>query len=145
VKQSEFTQLSSVTRVLYLKEFQKVQGILEDEAALRRQISLLDVQAAQARDALRVEHAMQTVGADLLWQGWQTRMRHRLNLELAQVLAKKITVMDRVRTAFGRQNAVRTMADMESAVRQKRLQKLRENQLLAPQLMRSSAGDDQVS
>ena len=56
---------------------------------------------------------MRALGADLLWQGWHSRTRRQLNIELAQVTARKLMAMDKVRKAFGRKHAVQTMADQE--------------------------------
>jgi hypothetical protein len=69
---------------------------------------------------------MKALGADLLWEGWHTRAKRELNTELAQVTAKKLMAMDKLRKSFGRKTAIADMAkaerDLHKAARIKALQ-----------------------
>ena len=56
---------------------------------------------------------MKALGADLLWEGWHSRTRRQLNMDLAKATAQKLRMMDQLRTAFGRKHAVETMAATE--------------------------------
>lgn len=104
-----------VTEALYMREFQKVRGILEEETTLRQKLAQLDTQIADNQTAIRNDHTMKTVGVDMLWQGWVTRTRRNLNTELAQVMARKLVAMDGVRQAFGRRQAVEKLLDLDKA------------------------------
>lgn len=104
-----------VTEALYMREFQKIRSILEEETTLRQKLAQLDTQIADNQTAIRNDHTMKTVGADMLWQGWVTRTRRNLNTELAQVMARKLVAMDGVRQAFGRQQAVEKLLDLDKA------------------------------
>lgn len=117
MKQDKLAQMSQVTEAVYLAEFRKVQSLLQEEARLRGALAQLKEQAATERKALATDMPMQTIGADLLWQAWLVRSRKQLNIELSQVLAKKSIVMDRIRLAFGRRNAVQSMSDRFTADR----------------------------
>lgn len=123
MKQTKLDQMSRVTEAVYLSEFQKVKGILSDEARLRRDLAQLETQARQERQTLQDDVPMQSLGADVLWQAWLTRTQRQLNMELAQVMARKLTAMGRVRTAFGRQNAVHSMLETERKEAKKAAQK----------------------
>ena len=117
------TQMSRVTDALYLKEFQKIRHILERENELRASLTRLSEQVAQAQTQQTEAFAMQTIGADLLWQGWVTRTRRQLNIELAQVLAQKMRAISEAQRAFGKQQAVKSMRDMAAAARREKIDK----------------------
>lgn len=124
-------QISAVMCALYEKEFQAIRSVLAEESDLRGKLRQLDEQIAENRSTGANNHAMQVIGASFLWQGWTMRMRGQLNLELAQVMAKKLIAMDRVRVAFGRQQAVGMMTSAEHAAQKKRKVKQQEAALLA--------------
>lgn len=104
-----FASVQDVTEARYLAEYRKIQPILAEEARLRGALTRLDDQARAARDVLMDQHAMQATGADIQWQAWVSRTRRQLNVELAQVLARKSAAMEGVRAAFGRREAVKAM------------------------------------
>jgi hypothetical protein len=110
MKTEKLAQLAQVTEALYLREYEKIRPILAREAELRRDLTRLNGLAEEARRQEADAFAMRTVGADLLWQGWVTRTRRQLNIELATVMARKIEAMRRVRKAFGRRQAVAATA-----------------------------------
>lgn len=112
-KMAMLQQMAAVTEAQYLKEHAKIKPVLDQEARLRGQLSKLDHQVKAARADIDQDHAMKALGADLLWQGWHVRTRRTLNVELAQVTAKKLMAMDRLRKTFGRKTAVSDMADAE--------------------------------
>lgn len=73
---------------------------------------------------------MKALGADLLWQGWHSRTRRQLNVELAKATAQKLRMMDQLRLAFGRKHAVETMANAERKRHKAELAKAQMNRLL---------------
>lgn len=117
MRPDKLAQMSQVTEAVYLAEFRKIQPLLQEESRLRGALARLKEQAETERKALATDMPMQTIGADLLWQAWLVRSRKQLNIELSQVLARKSIVMDRIRHAFGRRNAVQTMSDRFTADR----------------------------
>ncbi|MQY41981.1 hypothetical protein GG681_04975 [Epibacterium sp. SM1969] len=125
MKQKMLDQMASVTEAQYLQEHAKIKPVLDAEAALRSKLTQLDAQVKEARGLSNQDIAMKSLGADLLWQGWHTRTRRQLNVELAQATAKKLMAMDRLRKSFGRKHAVETMAkeakEKQKADRQARL------------------------
>lgn len=106
MKLQTLNELQKIAQARYLSEFEKIRSILEKEKVLRRALRNLDEQGKSAGSSLETAQQMQMVGADLLWQRWASRTRNELNLELAQVLARKIAAMDDVRKTFGQGRAV---------------------------------------
>lgn len=125
MRKDKLDQMSRVTEAVYYAEYRKIQVLLQEESRLRKALARLQEQSEAERQTLATDMPMQSIGADLLWQGWLERSRKELNVELSQVLAKKSTAMDRVRRAFGRSNAVQTMHDKftsESAATRRKAQ-----------------------
>ena len=123
----QMQELVNITQVLYLKEQAAVQDILSKEAALRSKLAQIDQQVLQARDNARGVEPMKTTGADVIWLAWVGRAKTQLNLQLAQVLARKLLVMDKVRIAFGKTQVARQMAQTDANTQRKK----RQGQLLA--------------
>lgn len=121
MKRPVLDQMAAAAQAIYLREHHKIQDVLSTEARLRQSLARLDAQAEQARRQTPTDHSMRAVGADILWQGWVTRTRKQLNIELAQVMALKLTAMDRIRIAFGRRQAIRRMLEETTARRRKLL------------------------
>jgi hypothetical protein len=120
---SRAAELEDLTKILKRAQEARVQGIVAEENRLRRAIAELDDKATLAGQlpAERL-HDMRSVGADLLWNGWLSRSRRQLNIELAQVLARKGQIMREVRKAHGRNSAAKTILrheeDAEKSKRQ---------------------------
>jgi len=115
------SQMSEVMRALYDREFQAIAAILTRESELRGNLRRLDELIARNRETDANSHMLNTVGARLLWQGWTTRTRTQLNTELAQVMAKKLVAMDRIRIAFGRKRAVELMISADKDEKKRRI------------------------
>jgi hypothetical protein len=100
---SEFQRLHSITDAMYLRAQQSLRVILLREATLRGELSKLDSNArANRKEQTIAIESMRAIGADLLWEGWVSKTRAQLNLELAQVLAQKEQNIGHVRKAFGK-------------------------------------------
>ncbi|MCA0870518.1 hypothetical protein LCL97_06765 [Seohaeicola saemankumensis] len=123
-------ELAKATHAMYLREHDKVKGILKEEAALRLRLAQLDEHARAARETGSTVGSMRAIGADILWQAWEERTRRALNMELARVMARKLAAMDRVRTAFGRKTAVANLSRDEKETRRFRERKKFEASLL---------------
>ncbi|MBI6629393.1 hypothetical protein [Pontibaca salina] len=111
----KIAQLVDVTEAVYMAEYQKIQPILTREATLRSRLAQLQGQRNSAGN-----QQMRAVGADLVWQAWRERSMQELDMELAQVVARKLELLERVRKAFGRKEAVRQLAQKGAADQTKR-------------------------
>jgi hypothetical protein len=123
--------MSEVMRVLYDREFRAISSILVEETKIRGNLTQLEAQISRNRGACASDQMLLSVGAQLLWQGWTTRTHRQLNTELAQVMAKKLVALDRVRVAFGRQRAVEMMMSAERRALKDRRIKQRDADLLS--------------
>lgn len=124
-------QMAAVTEAQYLKEHAKIKPILDHEARLRGQLTKLEVQVREARTEADGDIPMKALGADLLWEGWHLNTRRNLNMQLAQVTARKLMAMDRLRKTFGRKTAVSDMEKAEKLRRKVAKAKSMEEQLLS--------------
>ena len=96
-------QLNANQKVFELK-FQKKQAVflavVQQEKKLRLQLENLKSQISNSQNE---EHQdMQAIGADLTWQSWVESSKRSLNLELAQVLAQKETLLANVKKDYGK-------------------------------------------
>lgn len=113
-KMAMLRQMAAVTEAQYLKEHAKIKPILDQEARLRGQLNKLSEQVQAARAQVDQDVPMKALGADLLWQGWHIKARRDINSQLAQVTARKLMAMDRLRRTFGRKTAVAEMEKTEA-------------------------------
>ncbi len=105
MKPERMADLVRITKLKFQIEYEAVKAVLEEEAHVRADLSRLDDQTAAANQRENSDHAMEIVGANILWQKWIARARRNLNIELASILARKPHAMERVRMAFGRHQA----------------------------------------
>ncbi|WP_282096814.1 hypothetical protein [Epibacterium ulvae] len=113
MKQKMLEQMAAVTAAQYMQEHAKIKPILDNEARLRGNIAKLDAQLQDSKAQVGQDLPMKALGADLLWQGWHSRTKRQLNIELAQATAQKMMAMERLKKSFGRKHAVETMAKDE--------------------------------
>ncbi|MHA6264155.1 hypothetical protein ACXYMO_13200 [Arenibacterium sp. CAU 1754] len=128
MKSESLPDLHKVTQARYLREFDKIRAILQEESRLRQDLAKLHQQEKMTRPSPETAHQMQIVGADMLWQGWAARTRRELNIQLAQVMARKLIAMDQIRKAFGQRQALETMmADATAQARRRQAAKFLDN------------------
>lgn len=130
MKPEMLDQTVQVTDALYLREHEAIKEILAQEAEIRGQIARLDAQVAQAAATPQQTHSVRMVGADILWRGWESKTRRQLHTQLAQVQARKLGAMDRLRQAFGRKDAMEKLQKLERAKRLQQRQTRRQDALL---------------
>lgn len=129
MRQDTFSQMSTVTEVMFQREFNSIRGILKEEADLRQSLTRLDAHSDAAKIEQGQDYAMQTIGADILWLAWVSQTRRQLNIELAQVMARKLEAMTHVRKAFGRKEAVKSLIKTARQEHQKKIARLNAERL----------------
>lgn len=115
----DIEQLCIVAQAKYDQQRQDFAKIIQQETSLRtelRRLTHLDQSAPSGNDDLI---GIRAIGADVLWRAWLGRSRTALNTELARVLARKALEQDRVRVAFGKLTALRTLVDESSRAQRK--------------------------
>lgn len=94
--------LHEIANAYYERQRSDFDLILAQEARLREDLARLDASVPQCDDEESGYARMQMIGADVLWQGWLGRAKTRINMELAQTLARKAQATKRVKDAFGK-------------------------------------------
>ncbi len=111
MRRKDLTEMEKVTEALYQKEYSALRPTLEAEAKVMQQLARLDDQALQTRRNSARTDGYQVTGTDVLWNGWESSTRRNLNTELARIRSQKLSAMDRLRSAFGRKQAVQNLSD----------------------------------
>lgn len=117
---SQLKSLFILTDAMYLRSQQALKSVLAKEAQLRGELKKLDDHARSVRteQAETIDH-MRAIGADLLWEGWLTRTRAQLNLELAKTMAQKEQHIGKVRKSFGKKIVSERLLQQEQSARSK--------------------------
>lgn len=124
MKTDKLSDLVAVTAAAFEKEHQKLRPIMEQEARVQTRISQLDAQLAQVRSTDAEATGYRMAGADVIWYGWEASSRKQLNTELARIRSQKLAMVDGLRQAFGRKQAVEKLAEgRTAAMRRARLRK----------------------
>lgn len=110
MKKQMLDRMSQAADALYLREYERIRVVMAEEARIAAQLARLDAQLAGLRDRDAADHDYRSVGADILWQAWETRTRRALNQSLARARAKRLSMMDGLRLAFGRKQAIAELA-----------------------------------
>ncbi|WP_299684837.1 hypothetical protein [uncultured Tateyamaria sp.] len=103
--------LRALTELKYQKSLTGLAEILAQEAKLRNEIKRLRDHAAEAQSLPVTAHSMRNIGADVIWLRWVAKATRTLNIELAQVLARKEALLANQRRALGRKTVADTLAD----------------------------------
>lgn len=106
MKKQMLDRLALAAEARYLREHERIRAVMAEEADIAAQLALLDDQLASIRAAGEPDQGYRSVGADIQWQAWETRTRRMLNQKLARARAKRLSMMDGLRAAFGRKEAV---------------------------------------
>ncbi|MCA0930517.1 hypothetical protein [Ruegeria profundi] len=116
MKQNVFSDLEKVTEATFQKERKLLRPLLEAEARVQQQLARLEAQVRQSRKDSAASKGYRVTGTDVLWSSWESASRRQLNLELARIRAQKLTAMEALRTAFGRQQAVAKLSAAQKEV-----------------------------
>ncbi|WP_170771006.1 hypothetical protein [Ruegeria lacuscaerulensis] len=123
MKRQKLSNLQIATDALFQKEHQALAPILQAEIRIQNQLARLDGQVRQTRWDTNDTEGYRVTGTDILWHGWESNTRRQLNMELARVRSQKLAALDALRSAFGRQQAVTRLSDIETENRRRALQK----------------------
>lgn len=121
MRQGNLEQLQRLTQVFYLREFDQIKGILAEEAVLRDKLARLESLNKDTRSSDTSDLTAKTVGADWIWQEWAMRNRRLLNAELSEVLSRKLSIMAGMRDAFGRDQAIKSLAEKDKTTRKAKI------------------------
>lgn len=112
MKTKDLAQLVTVADARFQHERRKIADLIAEEQRIRHAINT--VQASGRMTGQDTHRALQLAGADMAWRVWSGQRLSTLNMELAQVLARKEHEMAQVRRAFGQKEALRMLKDKTS-------------------------------
>ena len=113
--------LLKVSTAQYDKQRQALVVLIQQENALRYEITRLSALNEMPEGSDNDIANMRAIGADLRWRGWLGRAKSELNMQLARILAAKENEQLQVRRAFGKVTALRQLlSEMEAEQRKKR-------------------------
>jgi len=115
--------LKAVTRAAFDKQYQALRPILDQEAQVLDQLSRLDAQLKQLQSNTSAIESYRIAGADVLWHAWEAATRRKLNTQLARLRSQKLAMMDELRLAFGRKQAVEALIRKQLAERRRSQQR----------------------
>lgn len=110
---AELKHMLTITQAKYQLKQQSFQKIITQENHLRRKLMRLDELQLQSQNQAKDAHEMRAIGADILWQGWLSRSKSQLNLQLAKVLATKLHHLAQVKQAYGKVLVVQELLDQD--------------------------------
>ena len=121
----ELSDLVALTSAQFQAEQAKLRDILALEKKLREETAELERRHADAQASYHADiSGARVYGGDVLWQGWVSRSRRALQIELAQVLMRKGQMIRALQRTYGRKMASENIADeadlSERAKREKR-------------------------
>ena len=122
MKPERLAQLRNATELEFLAAQKKIQPILDEERRVRGQLARIRAQEEQNRSAAAT-HTIQSSGAEIAWRAWLSKSQRELNIELAQILARKLPALDNVRKAFGRKEAVAQVVQAAQKERKRAVRK----------------------
>ncbi|MCM2561903.1 hypothetical protein M8756_07065 [Lutimaribacter sp. EGI FJ00015] len=96
-------QIARLTSVMFRRRQAELQALHVEENRLRDAMAALDENRVQTKLADCANPVRQSLGADVLWQGWLDTQQRELSMELARLRAAKETLLHSLKKALGRQ------------------------------------------
>lgn len=124
MKPDRLNKVQTAVELQFIAAQKRVQPILAEEQRLRSQLMQVRRQEVENQDATG-DHSLQSTGAEIAWRAWLSKTQRGLNIELAQVMARKLPALEEVRAAFGRQEAMRLVVEKERQRKQQNQSKHR--------------------
>ncbi|MEL6464872.1 MAG: hypothetical protein AAFQ58_07870 [Pseudomonadota bacterium] len=97
----DMSQIKQLNDLKFRQSEQSMAKLLTRESALRSELERLQNMAHETYAQPSSQSELRAIGGDILWLQWLARARRCLNIELAQVLAQKETMMARHQQANG--------------------------------------------
>ena len=95
--------LAAITGAAYQADLARLQAITSEENHLRQELETLGQQERNNASANPCNLiALRQIGGDILWTAWIARKRETLNLQLATVMARKLSAAQKLRRSFGK-------------------------------------------
>lgn len=105
MKANQWSALARIADAKFTKQAEDMRKLQNDVAAHVQKRNALKDMTDAARDALRDLHPLHNRNGDVLWQSWVGRNLRQLNIEAAQLSARRETLKPALRKAFGQKLA----------------------------------------
>lgn len=105
----DLRQLLAVCETQYNLHQQNFAKLIAREHRLHSELARLNQMRRDTRSRDLEQLHMQSLGADVVWQGWLGRSKSHLNIDLARVLSEKAHYLAKVRLAYGKVLAVQQL------------------------------------
>lgn len=97
----DFAQLKRLSELKFRQSEQSMAKLLKRETGLRSDLERLHRLAQETHSQPPAQAELRAIGGDIIWLKWLSEARRRLNIELAQVLAQKETMIAHHRKTNG--------------------------------------------
>lgn len=119
-----FDDLARLTGMVYRQRQAELYTLQAEERRLKEAMLTLRDNRRAAVQADHADPVRQSLGADILWQGWLDARLRELSIEMARLRARREPVEQRLRLAFGRdQVALKLQEKAAQAGRARRVAK----------------------
>jgi len=97
-----YADLARLTGMVYRQRQAELQALRAEEHKLQEAMMALRDNRRASAQADHADPVRQSLGADILWQGWLDARQRELSIEMARLRARREPVEQRLRLAFGR-------------------------------------------
>lgn len=104
-------QLKTLTSLKHQHSQQALSKILVRETALRNELVRLRALALETQSQPPEQQQLRAIGGDVIWLKWLGQAQQKLNIELAQILAQKESLMAQHRRENGRKLVAERLAE----------------------------------
>lgn len=123
---NRYEDLARLTGMIYRQRQAELQALRAEEQRVTTAMAALKDNRRATAHADHSDPVRQSLGADIIWQGWLDARLRELNIEMARLRARREPVEQRLRVAFGRDQVAHALqqdaAQAEHARRIKRQQ-----------------------
>ena len=134
---ADLSELQQIEALRALKSSQVFGELLREEMRLREALKDLNEYRQQSCPDPMIAHEMRSIGADVAWRKWVDGQTATLNVELAQLLARKEALHKQVQRDVGRREAVAHIVQKARSEQRDNDRKRRETEVLGMAVLSS--------
>lgn len=109
----DLQSLRYLTELKFQGSQMKMAAICRRETELRCELQRLEALARKTQAQPMEQEEMRAIGADMIWLRWVGQAQRKLNIELAQVLARKEALNAEHRKAHGKMMVSQALVETE--------------------------------
>ncbi|MEP1962580.1 hypothetical protein [Tateyamaria sp.] len=109
----DLDQLKTLSELKFQHSLRSVSYLLAREDKLRVEIARLRTLTRETQTQPPEQEKMRMIGGDVIWLQWLGKTLRQLNMELAQILAQKETLLAQHRRTHGRKMTAERLTGQE--------------------------------